>query len=191
MSPLLIDLSDTRDHSVHPASLWAAVPGQTVLSAMLGPPPNQRPWESGVPFAAQTHALQPVPNAWGRSVEPPRPGPTRLPPAECVRSRGSGLLGWPEQQVGEGEHVRFAGGDSRFRAGCRTPAGTRNKERRHCNWSQLVKLRRWSTRRNALNLSTVSLNICPVLLISLSLSVVISRLPFPSFLLFPQTKSRD
>lgn len=71
-------------------------------------------------------------------MEPPRSHPTRLPQAEFVCSWGTRLWGWPEQQVGETEHPWFAGCDSPFRAGYRTPAGTGHKAGRYCCSSQLV-----------------------------------------------------
>lgn len=155
-------LWDTRDSSIQPGSLWAIIPGQALLCAMLGPPPNQRPEKGGVPSAAQTHAPQPVSQAWWWSricsVEPPRSHSTRLPQAQFVCTWGTGLWGWPEQQVGEAERLRFAGCDSPFRAGCRSPAGSGYKAGMYCHWSQLVKSCRWSKRRNALNISTVSLS---------------------------------
>ena len=149
LSPLLSSgLWDTRDGSIQPGTLWRIVHGQTLLCSMLGPPPNQRPGNGGVPCGTQTNALQFVPQTWQWSwvcrVEPTRSHPTRLPQAESVCSWGSWLWGWPEQQVGEAEHLLLAGCDSPFRAGYRTPAGTWHKARRYCCWSQLVNYCRWS-----------------------------------------------
>lgn len=162
-------LWDTRDSNLQPGSL-GIIPGQTLFRAMLGPPPNQRPGKGGVPSAAQSHALQHVSQAWWWhwiwGVEPPRSHQTRLPQAEFVCSWG--LWGWPEQQVGEAEHLWFAGCDSPFRVGYRTLAGTGHKARRYCFWSQLVKYCRWSKRRNAFNISTVSLSAFLRLLSALS-----------------------
>lgn len=183
--PLSSGLWDTRDSSIQPGTLWRIVRGQTLLCSVLGPPPNQRPGNGGVPCVAQTNALQLVPQTWQWSwicrVEPPRSHPTRLPQAESVCSCGSWLWGWPEQQVGEAEHLGLAGCDSPFRAGYRTPAGTWHKARRYCCWSQLVNYCRWSKKRSSLNISTVSLSACLVQLIPLSSSYVSLSL----FLLFP------
>lgn len=174
--PLSSGLWDTRDSSIQPGTLWRIVRGQTLLCSVLGPPPNQRPGNGGVPCVAQTNALQLVPQTWQWSwicrVEPPRSHPTRLPQAESVCSCGSWLWGWPEQQVGEAEHLGLAGCDSPFRAGYRTPAGTWHKARRYCCWSQLVNYCRWSKKRSSLNISTVSLSACLVQLIPLSSSYV-------------------
>lgn len=56
-------LWDTRNSGVQPGSPWRIIPGQTLLCAMLGPPPNQRPGEGWVPSSPQTHALQLVSQA--------------------------------------------------------------------------------------------------------------------------------
>lgn len=129
---LLSGLWNPWKRCVHLSSFWWILSGQAMLRAILGPPPSRCPGDGGVPVAAKTHASELISKAWCWSwtygVEPPHSGATRLPQAEHVHPQGSGLRGWPEQQVGEAEHLWIAGCDSPFKTGHQTPAGSGFKQ---------------------------------------------------------------
>lgn len=117
---LLAGLGDTRHSCVQPGRRLPAVARrQTLLRAILGPPPTQRRGVGGAAPAAPTRAAQRPPQARRRtrSLEPPGSRRLGLPQAESVGAWGARLWRRPEQQVGPTERQPAAGCDGPFSGG--------------------------------------------------------------------------
>lgn len=95
----LTGLGDTRHSCAQPGHrIPPVVRSQTLLCAILGPPPTPRPGVDGAASAAPPPAAQRPPQAWRRthSLEPPGPRHLGLPQAEFIRAWRTGVWRRPQ-----------------------------------------------------------------------------------------------